>query len=74
MEAAKDPSCCSFGDMAMTFTHGEYVALLEFIDAGLRHNGLGSAEAAVVLSRKIREAMKPTPPTSDLSRKGQEND
>lgn len=42
----------------ISFTIGEIEALIKFIDAGVRHNGLGSAEAAALLSAKIDRAVQ----------------
>ena len=42
--------------MTLELTTEEAQALLNFIDLGLKARGLGSAEAAVVLSQKIRTA------------------
>jgi hypothetical protein len=42
--------------MTLELSTEEATALLNFIDLGLKATGLGSAEAAVILSKKIKAA------------------
>jgi len=44
--------------MTLELTNEEANALLNFIDLGVKATGLGSAEAAVVLAKKIQDAAK----------------
>jgi hypothetical protein len=44
--------------MTLELTTEEASALLNFIDLGVKATGLGSAEAAVVLAKKIQNAAK----------------
>ena len=44
--------------MTLELSTEEAQALLNFIDLGLKATALGSAEAAVVLSKKIQDAAK----------------
>lgn len=44
--------------MTLELSTEEATALLNFIDLGVKATGLGSAEAAVILSKKIQEAAK----------------
>jgi len=42
--------------MTLDLTNEEAQALINFIDLGVKATGLGSAEAAVVLAKKIKAA------------------
>lgn len=43
------------------FTKQEAIALLQLIDAAVKATGMQGAEAGVVLTKKIQEAMKEEP-------------